>query len=139
MRRQYNIFQSPLSVGSILLITVVSYMLPHRSLILSLLRAVDIILQSLPTIPLFSLLLRTDSESRVVNVLFRLFGINGLIIHGNLYRDGQCTATMHSLFQSLVYSINANISLLPPRSFHTSRATSLVFCVKCLAFKWNGE
>lgn len=38
-------------------------------------------------IPLFSLLLllRTDSESSVVNVLFRLFGINGLIIYGITY------------------------------------------------------
>lgn len=74
----------------------------------------DTLILSLPTI---LSQLETDSESRVVNVLFRLFGINGLIIHGNLYRDGQCTATMHSLFESPVFS-----------TCHFSRSDS---------FKWN--
>jgi len=44
---------------------------------------------------------------------------------------------MHSLFESPVYSIDTNISLVQSRSFHPPSGASLVFCVKRLSFKWN--
>lgn len=86
-------------------------------------------------IPLFSLLLllRTDSESSVVNVLFRLFGINGLIIYGlryNLYQDGQCTGTMHSLFKCPpVCSSDSNFSLSLFICAHFVPRESHMFCI----------